>query len=190
MSSLPWAPVAYFRTFYRDPFGPQNEICQGSGSRNGTCYTKEECSDKGEHHFDQLFSLFNPSRTPLFPTGGTSSGSCAAGYGVCCVCKWSKAYPYTKTIQRQFVIFKPVTSLSYKAYRGFLICLLFSYISSYLVMWWLFKWELHAYCAIVDIITLRCLHIQNMPLQQQHLQDQARFHGAIDRNKIDAVESM
>jgi len=38
-----------------------NDPCDG-GSRNGTCYTKEECSNKG----------------------GTEDGSCAQGYGVCC----------------------------------------------------------------------------------------------------------
>ena len=42
----------------------QNEPCQGT-TRNGTCYAQNECSDKG----------------------GTSSGSCADGYGVCCICK-------------------------------------------------------------------------------------------------------
>jgi len=39
-----------------------NDVCVGSNSRNGTCYTSAECSDKG----------------------GTSSGSCADGFGVCC----------------------------------------------------------------------------------------------------------
>merc|ERR1712088_410058 len=39
-----------------------NEVCVGSSSRNGTCYTSAECSDKG----------------------GTSAGSCADGFGVCC----------------------------------------------------------------------------------------------------------
>merc|ERR1712223_1073370 len=39
-----------------------NDVCVGSNSRNGTCYTGAECSDKG----------------------GTSSGSCADGFGVCC----------------------------------------------------------------------------------------------------------
>merc|ERR1711953_394392 len=39
-----------------------NDVCVGSSSRNGTCYTSAECSDKG----------------------GTSSGSCADGFGVCC----------------------------------------------------------------------------------------------------------
>jgi len=40
-----------------------NDVCIGSSTRNGTCYTSAECSDKG----------------------GTSSGSCADGFGVCCV---------------------------------------------------------------------------------------------------------
>eukprot|EP00095_Tigriopus_kingsejongensis_P007868 maker-scaffold127_size327531-snap-gene-0.7 protein:Tk07868 transcript:maker-scaffold127_size327531-snap-gene-0.7-mRNA-1 annotation:"PREDICTED: uncharacterized protein LOC101744434" len=40
-----------------------NDNCAGSTSRNGTCYTSEECSSKG----------------------GSSSGSCASGYGICCV---------------------------------------------------------------------------------------------------------
>jgi len=39
-----------------------NDVCIGSNSRNGTCYTSAECSDKS----------------------GTSSGSCADGFGVCC----------------------------------------------------------------------------------------------------------
>jgi len=40
-----------------------NALCTGSGSRNGTCYTAEECEDRS----------------------GTASGSCADGFGVCCV---------------------------------------------------------------------------------------------------------
>jgi hypothetical protein len=39
-----------------------NDACVGTNSRNGTCYTSAECSDKD----------------------GTSSGSCADGFGVCC----------------------------------------------------------------------------------------------------------
>jgi len=39
-----------------------NDVCTGA-SRNGTCFTAEECSAKG----------------------GTSDGSCASGFGVCCV---------------------------------------------------------------------------------------------------------
>jgi len=38
-----------------------NEPCEG-GTRNGTCYTKQECDD----------------------VGGKDSGSCADGFGVCC----------------------------------------------------------------------------------------------------------
>lgn len=39
-----------------------NDACDAGGSRNGTCYTKEECSNKG----------------------GTEDGTCAQSYGVCC----------------------------------------------------------------------------------------------------------
>lgn len=39
-----------------------NEVCDGSNDQQGTCYTTEECEDRG----------------------GESSGSCAEGYGVCC----------------------------------------------------------------------------------------------------------
>ena len=35
--------------------------------QNGTCYTTEECEDKS----------------------GTADGTCAEGYGVCCICKIS-----------------------------------------------------------------------------------------------------
>ena len=41
-----------------------NDACEGTGNKNGTCYTPEECENKG----------------------GTNSGSCASGYGVCCTC--------------------------------------------------------------------------------------------------------
>jgi len=40
-----------------------NSLCTGSGTRNGTCYTTEECEDRS----------------------GTAAGSCADGFGVCCV---------------------------------------------------------------------------------------------------------
>ena len=36
-----------------------------SAGKNGTCYARDECENKG----------------------GTGYGSCAGGYGVCCVCK-------------------------------------------------------------------------------------------------------
>lgn len=61
-----------------------NDLCVGteSGStRNGTCYTSAECDSKG----------------------GTSSGSCASGFGVCCVfalsCGGSSAENHTYLIQ-------------------------------------------------------------------------------------------
>ena len=41
-----------------------NDACTGS-SKNGTCYTKAECSNRG----------------------GTQDGTCANGYGVCCIGK-------------------------------------------------------------------------------------------------------
>merc|ERR1712001_100514 len=41
-----------------------NDICVISGgTKNGTCYTAEECSNKG----------------------GTSGGTCASGFGTCCI---------------------------------------------------------------------------------------------------------
>ena len=42
-----------------------NDACTGTGTKNGTCYTAEECGEKG----------------------GNNEGSCAQGFGVCCVCK-------------------------------------------------------------------------------------------------------
>jgi len=39
-----------------------NDVCAGA-TRNGTCFTAEECSSKG----------------------GTNDGSCASGFGVCCI---------------------------------------------------------------------------------------------------------
>merc|ERR1712018_295026 len=39
-----------------------NDACTGT-SLNGTCFTAEECSNKG----------------------GTNEGSCASGFGVCCI---------------------------------------------------------------------------------------------------------
>ncbi|TRY67506.1 hypothetical protein TCAL_11774 [Tigriopus californicus] len=41
----------------------ENGPCAGSESKNGTCYTKEECKTRS----------------------GTASGTCASGYGVCCI---------------------------------------------------------------------------------------------------------
>ena len=44
-----------------------NDPCEGDNNAMGTCYSAEECENKG----------------------GRSDGSCANGYGVCCVCKLS-----------------------------------------------------------------------------------------------------
>merc|ERR1712209_190879 len=46
---------------------PNDPCIISGGTKNGTCYTAEECSDRG----------------------GTSSGSCAEGFGVCCVIQLS-----------------------------------------------------------------------------------------------------
>ncbi len=40
-----------------------NGPCQGSGNQNGTCFTEQECESRG----------------------GTNAGSCASGFGVCCI---------------------------------------------------------------------------------------------------------
>lgn len=42
-----------------------NEPCESISGKNGTCFSPEECDSKD----------------------GTKDGSCASGYGVCCVCK-------------------------------------------------------------------------------------------------------
>ncbi len=41
-----------------------NGPCDGDG-KNGTCYTEQECQSRG----------------------GEGQGSCAEGYGVCCICE-------------------------------------------------------------------------------------------------------
>ena len=45
----------------------QNEPCLTSAMNNGTCYTKNDCANRG----------------------GLAQGSCASGFGVCCYCKLS-----------------------------------------------------------------------------------------------------
>ena len=46
----------------------KNTNCGGTNGRNGTCYTEEECTTRG----------------------GINSGTCAGGYGICCVGKLVK----------------------------------------------------------------------------------------------------
>ena len=67
-----------------------NDPCD-AGTLNGTCYTKEECSSKG----------------------GTNDGSCASGYGVCCVCKYQR-------VSFRYIKFKniPILLLFFKVSLG------------------------------------------------------------------------
>lgn len=44
----------------------QNDPCTSGTGNNGTCYSSSDCSR----------------------LGGSSSGSCASGFGVCCLCKF------------------------------------------------------------------------------------------------------
>ena len=44
---------------------PNGACMSTSAGKNGTCYAQDECDNKG----------------------GKGYGSCAGGYGVCCVCK-------------------------------------------------------------------------------------------------------
>ena len=44
----------------------KNKECTATSGLTGTCYSSTDCSDNG----------------------GTASGNCAAGFGVCCVVKW------------------------------------------------------------------------------------------------------
>merc|ERR1711935_1244291 len=64
-----------------------NDVCTGS-SRNGTCYTSEECSTKG----------------------GTNDGSCASGFGVCCV--FSLSCGDTSSENQTYLVQSSTTSLT------------------------------------------------------------------------------
>jgi len=64
-----------------------NDICAGA-TRNGTCYTAEECSTKG----------------------GTSDGSCASGFGVCCM--FALACGGSASENQTYLIQSSVTSLT------------------------------------------------------------------------------
>ena len=44
----------------------KNDACVSGTGNNGTCYSSSDCSK----------------------LGGTASGSCASGFGVCCLCKF------------------------------------------------------------------------------------------------------
>merc|ERR1711936_623619 len=64
-----------------------NDVCTGS-SRNGTCYTSEECSTKR----------------------GTNDGSCASGFGVCCV--FSLSCGDTSSENQTYLVQSSTTSLT------------------------------------------------------------------------------
>merc|ERR1711935_354981 len=64
-----------------------NDVCTGS-SRNGTCYTSEECSTKG----------------------GSNDGTCASGFGVCCV--FSLACGASSSENQTYLVQSLTTSLT------------------------------------------------------------------------------
>merc|ERR1719195_1306404 len=64
-----------------------NDICSGS-SRNGTCYTAEECTSKG----------------------GTNDGSCASGFGVCCT--FALSCGKSSSENQTYLVQSTVTSLT------------------------------------------------------------------------------
>merc|ERR1712223_2254522 len=64
-----------------------NDICSG-GIYNGTCYTAEECSNKG----------------------GTNDGSCASGFGVCCT--FSLSCGGSASENQTYLVQSSVTSLT------------------------------------------------------------------------------
>lgn len=64
-----------------------NDVCTGT-TRNGTCFTAEECSSKG----------------------GVNEGSCASGFGVCCVIKL--ACGGTTSNNNSYIVQSGVTALS------------------------------------------------------------------------------
>lgn len=61
----------------------QNDPCDGGSSRNGTCYTQNECEGRGITE-DTLEMAFLAT---FFFKGGTTNSDCANGFGVCCVCR-------------------------------------------------------------------------------------------------------
>lgn len=64
-----------------------NDVCTGT-TRNGTCFTAEECSNKG----------------------GTNEGSCASGFGVCCV--MALACGDSSSVNNSYIVQSGVTTLS------------------------------------------------------------------------------
>ncbi len=76
---LPVRPVNVFQVI-----SFPNDACDG-GSRNGTCYTEAECDSRG----------------------GTNAGSCASGFGVCCVSEfWTMLKVYLCHLENIFFFFQ------------------------------------------------------------------------------------
>ena len=63
----------------------KNEACKSGSGSNGTCYSSGDCSAHG----------------------GQASGSCAQGFGVCCLCKsrkmWIRKYDNANKIQNKLL---------------------------------------------------------------------------------------
>merc|ERR1712223_2070913 len=64
-----------------------NDVCKGS-SRNGTCYTAEECTSRG----------------------GTNDGSCDSGFGVCCT--FALSCGKSSSENQTYLVQSTVTSLT------------------------------------------------------------------------------
>ncbi|XP_059079183.1 uncharacterized protein LOC131877512 isoform X2 [Tigriopus californicus] len=77
-----------------------NDPCGTGGARNGTCYTKEECQAKG----------------------GSFSGSCASGFGVCCTfqlkCGGTTSQEFSYLIQSSTSMSPSSGSCTYKICRS------------------------------------------------------------------------
>ena len=67
----------------------QNDMCISGANRNGTCYLgirKPESKWKFQGFWSQVLKCFSTADECTMH-GGTPSGSCASGFGVCCICK-------------------------------------------------------------------------------------------------------
>lgn len=63
----------------------QNDPCTSGSGNNGTCYSSSDCSN----------------------LGGTASGSCASGFGVCCLCKTNNNNDNTNNLLILFSLQSP-----------------------------------------------------------------------------------
>ena len=74
-----------------------NDVCK-AGTKNGTCYTQAECTERN----------------------GEESGSCASGFGVCCVCK--------------YLIKKDLTIKSYKRIKSSQLLINFEFLCFFVIV--------------------------------------------------------